>query len=79
MPDYKYSEEVVLRSTLLSQQRKCDRDHVTPLLQLKGLPAGTVITKEYDAAQDQEFWEIQIGETRHRGVDIIALLINIVL
>jgi hypothetical protein len=74
MSDYHYSAEEIAKADLLNHQRKCYRDHVTPLLALNGLPTGTVITKEYDSAADHDFWEIQIGADTYRGVDIIQLL-----
>lgn len=78
MPDdYTYSAEASLRADLLNHRRKCNKDHVTPLLHLMGLPTGTVITKEYDPESDLDFWEITMADKTVRGHDIIQLLIKI--
>ena len=75
--DYKYSEEQCLRADLLNQRRKCNQDHVVPLLSLMGLPTGAVITKEFCDKDDCDYWEITVGEKTIRGVNIVSMLSNI--
>jgi hypothetical protein len=75
-PEYEqlYAEE---KMKIIAMRKQCVENHVTPLLNLMGLPVGTVITREYDPTLEADYWEIQIGLDKKRGADIIALLKSI--
>lgn len=55
----------------------CKDNHVAPLLQLMGLPIGSVISKEYNPQADTEFWEVTVAGETYRGPDIVRLLKSI--
>lgn len=56
-------------------QHKSQKSNIVAALYgLSNLPVGAVLTHEYDAQQDIDYWEVNIvGETK-RGLDLIGLL-----